>query len=294
MSLIGEACDLTYEHEHRGDTVGALVDMVDGDLSGLREKRSVVVVGQGGLARSDGAAILGHAMRLCEASDSKLLILHTAAGRVGAMDVGAVTEGGMAAALDGADVVYSLGADEIEIPAGPFVIYQGSHGDRGAHRADVILPGAAYTEEPALFVNTEGRPQLALRSGFAPGEAKDNWAILRALSGELGAALPFDTLAQLRQAVVRGASAPSGDRPGARERVARDRARRGVRRAAALRRAGLLADQPDRAGVGGHGEALLQRPCAAPAAAAGGGVRLATARPGLYGGHGRGDRAWVT
>ena len=203
VTLIGEGCDLSYEHEHRGDTAGALADMADADLSALREKRSVVVVGQGALTRPDGAAILGHAMRACEASDSKLLILHTAAGRVGALDVGAVTEGGIDAAMDGADVVLNLGADEIEIPAGPFVIYQGSHGDRGAHRADVILPGAAYTEEPALFVNTEGRPQVALRSGFAPGEAKDNWAILRALSGELGAPLPFDTLAQLRQAMVR-------------------------------------------------------------------------------------------
>ncbi|TNF22980.1 MAG: NADH-quinone oxidoreductase subunit G, partial [Rhodobacteraceae bacterium] len=96
-----------------------------------------------------------------------------------------------------------LGADEIDIAEGPFVIYQGSHGDRGAHRADVILPGAAYTEEGGLFVNTEGRPQLALRAGFAPGEAKENWAILRALSGELGAKLPYDSLAQLRQALVK-------------------------------------------------------------------------------------------
>ena len=82
------------------------------------------------------------------------------------------------------------------------MIYQGSHGDRGAHRADIILPGAAYTEENGLFVNTEGRPQLAMRAAFAPGEAKENWAILRALSAELGATLPWDSLAQLRQALV--------------------------------------------------------------------------------------------
>jgi len=95
-----------------------------------------------------------------------------------------------------------MGADEIEIGEGAFVIYQGSHGDRGAHRADVILPGAAYTEEDGLFVNTEGRPQLALRAGFAPGEAKENWAILRALSGEMGSPLPYDSLPQLRAAMV--------------------------------------------------------------------------------------------
>ena len=92
---------------------------------------------------------------------------------------------------DAAEVIYNLGADEVEIAAGPFVIYQGSHGDRGAHRADIILPGAAYTEEPGLFVNTEGRPQLAQRAGFAPGQAKENWAILRALSAEMGAHCPM-------------------------------------------------------------------------------------------------------
>ncbi len=108
----------------------------------------------------------------------------------------AVTEGGLAAATEGVEVIYNLGADEVEIAPGPFVIYQGSHGDRGAHRADLILPGAAYTEENGLFVNTEGRPQLALRAGFAPGEAKENWAILRALSAELGATLPWDSLAR--------------------------------------------------------------------------------------------------
>jgi len=106
------------------------------------------------------------------------------------------------AAMDGAELVYNLGMDEGDIPAGPFVIYQGSHGDRGAHRADIILPAAAYTEENGVFVNTEGRPQMALRAGFAPGEAKENWAILRALSAELGAALPFDSLAQLRKALM--------------------------------------------------------------------------------------------
>jgi NADH-quinone oxidoreductase subunit G len=99
-------------------------------------------------------------------------------------------------------VIYNLGADEGDIPAGPFVIYQGSHGDRGAHRADIILPGAAYTEEPGVFVNTEGRPQIAQRAGFAPGQAKENWAILRALSAELGMVLPFDSIAVLRQQLV--------------------------------------------------------------------------------------------
>ena len=103
------------------------------------------------------------------------------------------------------EVVYLLGADEIDTGrlGDAFVIYQGSHGDRGAHRADIILPGACYTEENGLFVNTEGRPQLAMRANFAPGEAKENWAILRALSAELGQQLPWDSLAQLRRALIR-------------------------------------------------------------------------------------------
>ena len=102
----------------------------------------------------------------------------------------------------GGDVIWNLGADEIDIEPGSFVIYQGSHGDRGAHRADLILPGAAWTEEQGLFVNTEGRPQLALRAGFPPGEARENWAILRALSAEIGATQPWNTLAELRRAMV--------------------------------------------------------------------------------------------
>jgi NADH-quinone oxidoreductase subunit G len=109
-------------------------------------------------------------------------------------------------ATEGAEVIYNLGADEVEISRdgvnAPFVIYQGSHGDRGAQRADIILPGAAYTEENGLFVNTEGRPQLAMRAGFAPGEAKENWAILRALSAELGQTLPWDSLGALRSAII--------------------------------------------------------------------------------------------
>ena len=122
------------------------------------------------------------------------------------MDVGAVTAGGLVKATEGAEVIFNLGADEVDIAArtngGPFVIYQGSHGDRGAMRADIILPAAAYTEENGLFVNTEGRPQLAMRAGFAPGEAKENWAILRALSAEIGATQPWDSMAALRQALV--------------------------------------------------------------------------------------------
>ncbi|GAB5434656.1 MAG: NADH-quinone oxidoreductase subunit NuoG [Epibacterium sp.] len=191
VKLVGPAADLTYDYEHLGTDRAAL-----DALSAIED--AIVIVGQGALREADGLAVLAKAQSL-----GKLLVLHTAAARVGAMDIGAVTEGGMAAAIDGAEVIYNLGADEVEIDAGAFVIYQGSHGDRGAHRADVILPGAAYTEENGLFVNTEGRPQLSMRAGFAPGEAKENWAILRALSAELDAKLPYDSLAQLRKALIK-------------------------------------------------------------------------------------------
>jgi NADH-quinone oxidoreductase subunit G len=202
VDLIGKAADLTYEHAHKGTDRAALQTILDTKpTKAIVENPSVVVLGQGALLEADGAAVLAAAMQISEASQSKLLILHTAAGRVGAMDVDATNADGMKA-VEAAEVVYNMGADEIEIDAGPFVIYQGSHGDRGAHRADIILPGAAYTEENALFVNTEGRPQLAMRASFAPGEAKENWAILRALSAEMGAQQPWDSLAGLRTAMV--------------------------------------------------------------------------------------------
>ena len=202
VGLLGEPVDLTYDYTPMGEDRAALQGLVERDYGDVKDLESVIIVGQGALQGDDGEAVLAAAMAVAEKTNSKLLVLHTAAGRVGAMDVNAINPEGMAV-LGDADVIFNLGADEIEIPAGAFVIYQGSHGDRGAHRADVILPGAAYTEESALFVNTEGRPQLAQRAGFAPGEAKENWAILRALSAELEAQQPWDSLAQLRQALVK-------------------------------------------------------------------------------------------
>ena len=201
ITLVGEAVDLTYDYAHVGTDRAALNSLLNKGNDADKDAASIVIVGQGALREADGFAVLGAAMQLAAETNSKLMVLHTAAARVGAMDVGAVNENGMDG-VNAAEVIYNLGADEVEIGDGAFVIYQGSHGDRGAHRADVILPSAAYTEENGLFVNTEGRPQLAMRAGFAPGEAKENWAILRALSAELDATLPYDSLAQLRQAMV--------------------------------------------------------------------------------------------
>jgi NADH-quinone oxidoreductase subunit G len=212
VASIGAPIDLTFEHVHLGSDRAALSDLAGQDHSDKRpgegEAPGVIVLGQSALTAEDGPEVLATVARMAEDAGARLLILHTAASRVGAMDVDATCAGGIAEALSG-DVIYNLGADEVDVPrnadGGPFVIYQGSHGDRGAHRADVILPAAAWTEEQGLFVNTEGRPQLALRASFPPGEAKENWAILRALSAEAGRQLPFDSLAQLRRAMLEAA-----------------------------------------------------------------------------------------
>jgi NADH-quinone oxidoreductase subunit G len=199
VGLFGEQVDLTYDYKFMGSDRAALVDLV-GRVT--PKDNTLVIIGQGAINEADGEAVLSQAMAYATGAGAKFMVLHTAASRVGAMDVGAVTEGGLTAATEGVEVIFNLGADEVEIAPGPFVIYQGSHGDRGANRADIILPGAAYTEENGLFVNTEGRPQLAFRAGFAPGEAKENWAILRALSAEVSHQLPWDSLAGLRAKLV--------------------------------------------------------------------------------------------
>ena len=201
VARVGAAADLTYDVYQYGDDRAALKRLEAEDHSDKRDGNGVIILGQGAITGADGEAMLASAMRLADAAGAKLLILHTAASRVGAMEVGFATEGGMDAATAGADVVYNLGADEVDVATGAFVIYQGSHGDRGAHRADVILPGAAYTEQSGIFLNTEGRAQMANRAGFPPGEAKEDWAILRALSAELGATQGWNTLEGLRAAM---------------------------------------------------------------------------------------------
>jgi NADH-quinone oxidoreductase subunit G len=181
-----------------------------------------VIIGAGAYARPDGAVILSLAARIAEAAAngadegwSVFNVLHTAAGRVAGLDVGFVPgEGGRASAeiIAGAgsgdlDVVWLLGFDEIDVGGlgEAFVIYQGTHGDAGAHRADVILPAAAYTEKSATYVNTEGRAQISSRAVFPPGAAKEDWTIARALSALLGRTLPFDTLSELRAQMYKAA-----------------------------------------------------------------------------------------
>ncbi|HLS19201.1 MAG TPA: molybdopterin-dependent oxidoreductase, partial [Paracoccaceae bacterium] len=203
VAIIGEAADLTYSTTHLGESPAMLAGEGRDKVSDFLKNResAIVIIGEAALIRPDGGAILGHAMALAEAAGAKLMVLQRAAARVGGMDIGFAHPDGLEC-LEGAKLVYNLGADEVDIAPGPFVIYHGSHGDRGAHRADVILPGAAYPEQSGIFVNLEGRPQMGFRASFPPGEAREDWAILRALSGVLGQTQPWDSLPALRDAML--------------------------------------------------------------------------------------------
>jgi NADH-quinone oxidoreductase subunit G len=218
IGVIGDQADLTYTYDYIGAGGGSLGELAAGKHSFAdvlkNAKNPIVLVGAGAAARNDGAAVLALAARLvAEFGAVKdgwngFAVLHHAASTVGALDVGfAPGSGGLNVAqmttAGALDVLFSLGADEIAVPDGVFVVYFGTHGDRGAHRADVILPGAAYTEKSGIYVNTEGRVQMANRAAFPPGDAREDWAIIRALSDVLGHRLPYDSLAALRQAMFR-------------------------------------------------------------------------------------------
>jgi len=232
IANIGVSVDLTYPVEQLGTDIGVLEAIADGShafAKALKDaKRPMIILGTGALNRADGAAVLRLAARI--AGDTGMIgpagspaeggwngfnILHTAASRVAALDLGFLPGAhgrDVAGIVDGAqkgeiDFIYLLGADEFDVAhlGRAFVVYQGSHGDAGAHHADVILPGAAYTEKEGLYVNFEGRVQRAERAAFPPGEAKADWTILRALSEQLGHKLPYDNLQALRAAIVKQA-----------------------------------------------------------------------------------------
>ena len=218
IAVIGPEADLTYAYDH----LGAGPDILEQLLSGRHRfakvlkqaERPMLILGQGALARDDGMAVLDLARNLAEKTGmvgegwNGFNVLHCAAARVGGMDLrflpgkdGADTGAILDAAGAGRmDVVYLLGADEIDMDrlGSAFVIYQGHHGDAGAHRADVVLPGAAYTEKSATYVNTEGRVQVTRKAVQPPGEAREDWKIIRALSEVLGKTIPFDTVEQVR------------------------------------------------------------------------------------------------
>jgi len=218
VAMVGPAYDLTYPVERLGATADVLEQLANGThpfCDSLKAARNpMLIVGMGAFQRADGPAVQAAVRRIAEGCGmiredwNGFNVLHTAAGRVGALDLGFVPQAGgrdldgiLSGCRDGGiEVVYLLGADEIpaEKFGKAFVIYQGHHGDRGAHRADVVLPGAAYTEKNATYVNTEGRVQQARLAAFPLGEAREDWKILRALSAQLGHTLPYDTLTQVR------------------------------------------------------------------------------------------------
>ena len=207
ISLIGPAADLNYPYTHLGENLQAVEQLV---TAGAIGERPMMIVGAGVFNRPDGMELHGALRQAAEKMGmirdgwNGFNVLHHAASRVGALDIGFVSDN-----LDLAQmyVVYLLGVDDRamldQIPSSAFVIYQGHHGDEGAMRADVILPGAAYTEKDGLYVNTEGRVQQAKRAVWAPGEAREDWKILRALSGHLGRALPYDDIVALRGRIIR-------------------------------------------------------------------------------------------
>jgi NADH-quinone oxidoreductase subunit G len=220
VGLIGTPVDLTYPYDYLGDGPAVLKEIADGShpfAQVLEESTApMIILGEAAFARPDGAAILRLAAQLAKQHGflradenwNGFNILHNAAARVGGLDLGFVPQRGgyalrdmLTAAQDGKiEVLYLLGADEVDMSAtgDAFVIYQGSHGDRGARFADVVLPGATYTEKNGTYVNTEGRVQIAQRAVFPPGDAREDWTIIRALSERVGAKLPFDSLPELR------------------------------------------------------------------------------------------------
>ncbi|ESQ77035.1 NADH-quinone oxidoreductase subunit NuoG [Asticcacaulis sp. YBE204] len=217
IGVIGETYDLTYDYEHLGSDAKALKDIKKGAFRDLLKdaKKPAVLIGTGPLSGEDGAAVLSlissevlAPYNVVREAWNGFNIVHQAAGRVAGLDMGFVPgEGGLdtRGILNGKlDVVVLIGADEIETSGlkDAFVVYIGSHGDAGASVADVILPGAAYTEKSGMYVNLEGRVQIAERAVFPKGEAKEDWSIFRALSSKLGKTLPYDSLSDLRHALI--------------------------------------------------------------------------------------------
>ncbi|ATP12391.1 NADH-quinone oxidoreductase [Bartonella henselae] len=212
IALIGEKVDLRYPYSYLGtgtDALNALIRGEDAFFNVLKEaKKPLILIGEGAVSGKEGLSVLKNLAKLADSIGALseewngFGVLHNAASTVGGLDIGFTSELGVANILKTCEVLFLLGADEVELAdIKAFTIYIGSHGDNGAHSADVILPASAYTEKSGLYVNTEGRVQMTNRAGFAPGEAKEDWAILRALSDVLGQKLPFNSLFQLRQSL---------------------------------------------------------------------------------------------
>ncbi|KAL9847740.1 NADH-ubiquinone oxidoreductase 75 kDa subunit, mitochondrial isoform 1-T3 [Geothlypis trichas] len=216
VALVGSPVDLTYRYEHLGESPQILQEIASGKHAFSKvldnAKKPMVVVGSTALQRSDGAAILAAVSTIAQNSratsgagaDWKVMnILHRVASQVAALDLG-FKPGVEAIRKSAPKVLYLLGADagaitRQDVPEYCFIIYQGHHGDVGAPMADIILPGAAYTEKAATYVNTEGRAQQTRVAVTPPGMAREDWKIIRAVSELAGLTLPYENLDEIRK-----------------------------------------------------------------------------------------------
>ncbi|KAL3273033.1 hypothetical protein HHI36_014489 [Cryptolaemus montrouzieri] len=212
IAVIGPKVDLTYDYHHLGTSAKAINDVANGSSPFSKvlknAKKPLVIIGADLLKRSDGAAILSAAQSLAAQATNKpegwkvLNVLHKVASQVAALDIG-YTPGVDKIREAKPKVLFLIGADEgainkEDLPSDCFIIYQGHHGDQGACIADAILPGAAYTEKQATYVNTEGRAQQTLVAVSPPGQAKEDWKIVRAVSEIIGMKLPYDDINEIR------------------------------------------------------------------------------------------------
>ena len=219
VGLIGKGCDLTYPYHHLGDRVSILHDVAGGKDDFMQilssAERPLILLGEEALTGIDGLVILGLAVRIAFACRgvrddwNGFSVLHRSASRVGGLEIGFLPRGkdglGTREILSSAGVgklkfLWLLGADEIDVDGlrDCFIVYQGSHGDAGARHADLILPSAAWTEQSGLYINMEGRVQQSNRAVSPPGDAREGWSIIRALSSHLGTPLPYNSLDALR------------------------------------------------------------------------------------------------
>uniref|UniRef100_A0A1Q3FLK2 NADH-ubiquinone oxidoreductase 75 kDa subunit, mitochondrial n=1 Tax=Culex tarsalis TaxID=7177 RepID=A0A1Q3FLK2_CULTA len=212
IALIGPKVNLSYDYEHLGSDASLVRDIASGNHPFAKKlkaaKKPLIIVGANQLARKDGAAfvtalhVFANSLQPADPNWKVWNVLQTNAAQTAALDVG-YTAGVDAAVAAEPKVLFLLGADagvvkKDQLPKDCFIIYQGHHGDAGAQLAHAILPGAAYTEKQATYVNTEGRAQQTLVAVTPPGLAREDWKILRALSEIAGAPLPYDTLDELR------------------------------------------------------------------------------------------------
>ncbi len=222
IAYIGAELNLNYTATHLGENASILEEILTGknEFSKVLEnsKNPAVIVGYDALIREDGAAILCEVQNIAEKYNmlrddwNGFNVLHRAASRVGGLELdiipsrkGKATRQIIKSCASGEiEVLYLLGADEIDMDAlgDVFVVYQGHHGDKGAHRADVIFPGAAYTEKNATYVNTEGRVQRAYLSFYPPGEAKEDWQIIKMLATKAGKDFSYNSIAEIRARMV--------------------------------------------------------------------------------------------